>query len=125
MDQESGCGIFQSRAFLFWCRFFRPLSGPSLEPFGHYPPPTPPPPPLALCAEQCATTDKLSTHVTFPLHGLRLHHLASPECAAAVGPDDCTYELYAVSNHYGGSLSGAAATVDEMGKRAGWNGVES
>jgi hypothetical protein len=41
--------------------------------------------------------------VSFPLEGLRLHAFASPECPAA--PAECTYNLFAVSNHYG-NLSG-------------------
>ena len=56
-------------------------------------------------APQGASTDKLTANVSFPLKALRLHQYASPECPA--GPDECTYELFAVSNHYG-NLTGAA-----------------
>ena len=62
--------------------------------------PPPPPAPLPPSGLQGASTDKLTANVSFPLKGLRLHQVASPECTAA-GPADCCYDLFAVSNHYG------------------------
>ena len=56
---------------------------------------------------QGASTDKLTASVSFPLEGLRLHAFASPECPAAAA--ECTYNLFAVSNHYG-NLSGERAS---------------
>jgi hypothetical protein len=58
----------------------------------------------ACLPKQGASTDKLTANVAFPLKGLRLHQFASPECPA--GPEECNYNLFAVSNHYG-NLSGA------------------
>lgn len=52
------------------------------------------------------------TSVGFPLKELRLHAFASPECPAA--PEECCYELYAVSNHYG-NLSGACMGTGLIG----------
>eukprot|EP00887_Chlorella_sp_A99_P006654 scaffold3.g6654.t1 len=52
--------------------------------------------------------DKLTASVAFPLSGLRLAAFASPE--SGLGEDDCVYDLYAVSNHYG-NLSGGHYTA--------------
>lgn len=44
-------------------------------------------------------TDKLTTNVTFPLRGLELTEHVSPESPHP--PEQCCYDLYAVSNHTG------------------------
>ncbi|KAL4459011.1 hypothetical protein ABPG75_013876 [Micractinium tetrahymenae] len=68
-----------------------------------------------------ASTDKLTANVSFPLKDLRLHQFASPESSA--GPDECCYELFAVSNHYG-NLSGghytAMCRVPQQGSGDAW-----
>lgn len=65
--------------------------------------PSPPSPLL-----QGSNTDKLTANVSFPLKELCLADFASPECP--VPPPDCTYDLFAVSNHYG-TLGGGHYTA--------------
>jgi hypothetical protein len=73
----------------------------------------------ALLSLQGASTDKLTANVSFPLKGLRLHQFASPECPA--GPDECSYDLFAVSNHYG-NLSGELGLSVFTWMVCGWGG---
>ncbi|KAI8850821.1 hypothetical protein BC829DRAFT_142832 [Chytridium lagenaria] len=61
--------------------------------------------------------DKIETYVDFPIHGLDLKEVLSPNCDKGEGP---IYDLYAISNHMGTLTQGHYTAQVHNGHKKQW-----